>query len=452
MAGPSGPGSSGQGPSGSTGPEEGLDRPRVILRVVPPPPPEPPPARRLSWRDGALAAVLVIGVLGLGHAIITRGLADARLEKDPASASRLRPDDPDALRARADAILESTDHGPESLARAADLSRDALRLDPLQGASYRNLAIVRGLTGDRANENRLMTIAGQRRKRDVAVGLWLMDNRTRAGRLAEAVDVADGLLRAWPVSMRTRVGEQLSTIAGLPGGAPVLARALDEEPPWRPGFLAGMARSGDNTGAAVTLFTTMSAGRHPPTETETSALVSRLVKDGDYPLAFLVWAQLLPAEGIARLADPYDGEFNGLPGGPPFNWVLYPKGGTVVEMAPRNDGDGTALYLRFSGGKVAGPLARQLLALPPGTHRLSGRWQGSGLSSSRPLTWTLICANLGQKMSATGPALSGSTGWAPFDMTFEVPPACTAQWLMLTAEGRGSMDGEAWFDGLTISR
>jgi|GEM_PF-428649 len=452
MAGPSGPGASGRGPTGSTDPEEGAERPRVILRVVPPPPPEPPSARRFSLRDGALAAVLVIGVLGLGHAIITRGLADAGLQNDPAAAARLRPDNPDALQARADAILESTDHGPEALARAADLSREALRRDPLQGAAYRNLAIVRGLTGDQANENRLMTIAGQRRKRDVAVGLWLMDNRTRAGRLAEAVDVADGLLRAWPVSMRTRVGEQLTTIAGLPGGAPVLARALDEQPPWRPGFLAGMARSGDNTGAAVTLFTTMTAGRHPPTETETSALVSRLVKDGDYPLAFLVWAQLLPPEGIGRLADPYDGEFNGLPGGPPFNWAVYPKGGTVVEMAPREDGAGNALFVRFAGGKPAGPLARQLLALPAGSHRLSGRWKGSGIPSSRALTWTLICASRGQKMSAEGPALSGSTGWTSFDLAFDVPPACTAQWLVLSASGRGAMDGDAWFDSLKISR
>lgn len=427
-------------------------RPRVRLRVVPPPPPEPPPRRAVAWRDILLALGLAAGGLALAATIVTGGLADVLARSAPDAALRLRPDHAGALARQAETILESGQRDAASLARVRTLARRALRLDPTQGSPFRSLAVAAGLSGDPAGERRLMTIAGDRMKRDIPAVSWLVADRLKSGRLAEAVERADGLMRAWPVSMRTTMGRQLTAVAAAQGGAPVLARLLDSDPPWRLSFLSNMAKGSDNPGAAMALYTAMSSGRNPPSEQETSLLVGRLVRDGLYQEGFLIWAQLLPPEGISHLADPYDGGFEGLPGGPPFNWRLFERPGTVVEMAAAPQGDGHALYLRFTDAPRAGVLARQLLALPPGRQTLTGRWRGEGLSSRRPLSWTVRCAERGSDLVGEGPPLSTAADWTPFSVTLEVPAGCQAQWLSLSAAGTGRMNGEAWFDDLKISR
>ena len=419
------------------------ERERPILRVVPPAPPEPP-RKTFPWRDAALAAVLVLGGLGLAGLIIPRSATDALTPEHPAQALGWRPSDAEAMARLAERRLERGEAAP-----ARRLALAALKRDPTSASAFRTLAFA---SDDRAARNRLMTIAGDRMKRDIPAVSWLVADRLRAGKLAEAAERADGLLRAWPVSMRGTMGTQLSRLAALPGGAELLAGRLDGQPPWRSAFLINMAKSGDNPGAAMTLLAAMAKGKHPPSEVETGAVVGRLVKEEQYPQAFLIWAQLLPPEGVANLADPYDGGFEGLPGPAPFNWQYFDRTGIIAEPTPRDDGAGKALYLRFTQALPPGVLARQLLALPPGRHVLSGRWKGDGIPLARPLVWGFRCAQRNAAIVDPGTALSGTTGWTTFTSVVDVPVGCDAQWLTLASPGRVRSNGEAWFDDLKITR
>ncbi|MCE3288924.1 MAG: uncharacterized protein K0R83_936 [Caulobacter sp.] len=424
-------------------PEARQERERPILRVVPPSPPEPP-KRAFPWRDAVLATVLVVGCLGLGTLIVQRAATDALTPEHPAQALGWRPSDAEAMARLAERRLERGE-----AASAERLALGALKRDPTSGSAFRTLAFA---SADPVRRERLMTIAGDRMKRDIPAASWLVADRLKRGKLADAADRADALLRAWPVSMRGAMGTQLTRLAAAPGGAELLAARLDGDPPWRPAFLLNMARTGDDPGAAMTLFTAMAKGRNPPSEIETAALVNRLVKDDQYPAAFLVWAQLLPPEGVANLADPYDGGFEGLPGSAPFNWQYLGRTGVIAEPTPRPDGQGKALYLRFTDGVPGGFLARQLLALPPGRHVLSGRWKADGISIARPLVWGFRCAERNAAIVDPGTSLSGTTGWTTFTSTVDIPPGCQAQWLTLSSTGRGRADGEAWFDDLKITR
>jgi hypothetical protein len=428
------------------------ERPRVILRVVPPAPPEPPKRRPFSWRGAALAGLLMVGGLALAAAQLTQGLSDAEAKEAPASALAWRPGAAPALARQAELLLGTGAADEKTLAAVEGLARRALAADPLNGSAFRSLALAAGLRGDMAGEARLMTIAGDRMKRDIPAVSWLVADRLKAGRYVEAAERADGLLRAWPISMHAAMTSQLTDMAGSQGGAITLARLLDTDPPWRARFLTDMAKRGDNPGAAMALFTAMRAGRRPPSETETSALVNRLVKDGLYQEAFLVWAQLLPDEGIRNLADPYDGGFEGLPGSAPFNWQTFDRPGVLSEPAAAPGGEGRALYLRFTGTVPPPVLARQLLALTPGRHRLSGRWKADRLAGGRRLVWTLRCAERAATMAGEGEPLSGTSAWQAMSIAIEVPAGCTAQWLSLMAPGRGTLSGEAWFDDLKITR
>lgn len=416
---------------------------RPILRVVPPVPPEPP-KRTFPWRDAVLAAVLVLGGLGLAGLIVQRSAADALTPEHPAQALGWRPSDADAMARLAERRLEQ---GNAPAARRLAIA--ALKRDPTSGSAFRTLAFT---AADATERNRLMTIAGDRMKRDIPAVSWLVADRLESGKLAEAIDRADGLMRAWPVSMRSAMGTQLSRLAAQPGGAELLAARLDGEPPWRSALLINMAKTGDNPGAAVSVLAAMAKGRHPPTEVEAGAVVGRLVKDEQYQLAFLIWAQVLPPEGVARLADPYDGGFEGLPGPPPFNWQFFDADGVIAEPGPRPEGDGKALYIRFSKALPPGVLARQLLALPPGRHVLTGRWKSDGIAIARPLVWDFRCARRNVAIVDPGVSLSGTTVWATFRATVDVPANCDAQWLSLSSPGRGRANGEAWFDDLKITR
>ncbi|MFN3859278.1 MAG: hypothetical protein ACK4RV_16165 [Caulobacter sp.] len=427
------------------------NRERPVLRVVTPPPPEPPP-RRFPIGRAALAAGLGLGSLLLMAAQLFNGWVEARIPGDPAGALALRSDTPAALAAMAEAQLND-DRTPQGAARAEALARAALAGDPMQGAAFRSLAIAAGRRGDRPAEARLMRIAGDRLKRDVPAQSWLIADLVAQGRYAEAADRADGLMRAWPVSMTGTMTLELSRMAANPNGAAVLARLMDSQPPWRSHVLTRMARFGDNPGAAMAVFTAMRSGRHPPTETETAALTQRLIQEGAYEQAFLVWAQLLPDEGVRNLADPYDGGFDGLPGGMPFNWQFLDRPGLIVEPAPAETGEGRVLYVRMTNAPSASYLARQLLALPAGRHTLTGRWKTEGLSAGWPLVWRLQCARRNQTWSAETDAVYGDQSWRTFSVTFEIPAGCTAQWLLLSSRsGKGRGNGEAWIDDLRITR
>lgn len=426
-------------------------RERPVLRVVPPTPPEP--ARRLPpWRDWLLAGLLVLGGLILGWLVLRQSMADAAAVPRPGDALAWQADHPAALARAAELALDG-DRSPEAARRALSLARRALVIDPMQGSAYRILAIAQARLGDPGAESRMMTIAGDRLKRDIPAQTWLIDQSLQRGRYAEAAERADGIMRAWPVSMHGPMTRRLSALALAPNGAADLARLLDSNPPWRSRFLITMARFGDNPGAATAVYTALRSGKHPPNQVETGALIQRLVTDGDYSRAFLIWAQLLPDEGLSQLADPYDGGFDGLPGATPFNWQFFNKrDGTVTEIAPAPDGDGRALYVRFTGAQPPPVLARQLLVLPPGPHRVKGRVRIERLSGAPRLSWTLRCAEPGRLIDGEPPNLQTGSGWQRFDFAIVVPAGCTAQWLSLSAVGRGKLDGEAWIDDLRITR
>lgn len=426
-------------------------RERPVLRVVATPPPEPVRPRLPVGRIG-LGVVLGLGALALMAAQLLNGLVEARIPRDPAAALKLRPDAAAALAARAEARLNQ-DRSAEAAAEASELARAALAGDPLQGTAFRSLAIAAAREGDRTGEARLMRIAGDRLKRDVPAQSWLIDALMSQGRYAEAADRADGLMRAWPVSMTGAMTGEMSRMASHPNGVAVVARLMDGQPPWRSHVLTRMARYGENPGAAMALFTAMRGGRNPPTEVEANALTQRLISEGAYEQAFLVWAQLLPDEGIRNLADPYDGGFNGLPGPPPFNWQFADRPGTVVEPETAEDGEGRVLYVRLTNAASPPFLARQLLALPAGRHTLTGRWRSDGVSAARPLAWRVHCARKTQTWSAVSEPLSGKAGWTRFALALDIPPGCTAQWLTLgVRSGGGRVNGEAWIDDLRISR
>jgi hypothetical protein len=425
---------------------------RARLRLVTSEEVRPPPsALRRHWRDGLIGGGLAVLVLLLGWGIGVAALADRDSVERPQDALDVRPGDAQALASLADLRMSQRD-----TAAAQNLARRAILADPLELTAFRTLGQAAAADGKLAQADALMTIAGHRAKRDRPAQLWLLQRRAGQGRFAEAVVHADGLMRAWPTEMRAPVTRMLTAMAVDPDAGRAIAGVLATDPPWRTRFLIDLSRGVSDLAAPFTVFSALQDSRQPPRTIELQAYIDRLVREGLYQAAYVTWVQLLPQDGVKGLGDLYDGDFDGLPGPPPFNWRLPRLKGVSVELAPAPEGPGGGtLHLGFGGGAAPVVLARQLLVLPPGRYRLLGQARTQRFDSALGLTWTLRCAEGGKGLAGeTGP-INESPGWAPIAAEFEVRTGdCSAQWLTLeqAAHRPIATRGDIWFDGLKILR
>ena len=452
------------GPSGE-GPADPSDR-RARLRLVTadegiaPPSPAPHPPGRPSWRDGLIGGGLAVLVLLLGWGIGVAALADRDSIDSPQDALDVRPGDAQALASLAEQRMAQRDP-----AVAEALAHRALAADPLELTAFRTLGLAAAVRGRYDQADELMTIAGRRAKRDRLAQLWLLQRRAGQGRYRDAVIHADGLMRAWPNEMRAPVTRMLSAMAVDPNAGKAIAADLATDPPWRTRFLIDLSRNVPDLTAPFTVFSALQDSKQPPRSIELQAYIDRLVRERLYQAAYVTWVQLLPQTGMKGLGDLYDGDFNGLPGPPPFNWQLPRLKGASVELDPAPEGasggpGGGALHLSFGGGAAPVVLARQLLVLPPGRYRLLGEARTQRFESALGLTWTLRCAEGSKGLAGeTGPIndgpISKGGGWAPIAAEFEVRASdCSAQWLTLeqAAHRPIATRGDIWFDGLKIMR
>jgi len=385
----------------------------------------------------------------VGWNALALGLGDFYLESDPAFAVKLDPGNAVAVMALARPRDDAT---PESKAQAREAVRHLLATRPADGRLFRLLAQLDG--EDAAAALRHWQAAVQLRPADVEARAWLADDAIARGDFTAAVSHADALLRVSPEHARPlfpifahwlETGE--STHA--------LALTLERRPPWRRSFVDYMAREGDENSlypfAQVVQALRNSAA--PVAEDEARPVVNRLVHDGDFERAYLLWRSVLPPlqEQASML---YNGGFELPAGGAAFDWTLHSTPGAAVAV----DADGAhahALSLRFGGARVADIAIAQTLLLAPGSYRILGETRLEDLQSARGLEWRVYCLSDPARLIAASPALEGNRDWSGFDFALEVPGTdCPAQRLQLASRARiaaeQEVNGTAWFDNLRI--
>ncbi len=145
--------------------------------------------------------------------------------------------------------------------------------------------------------------------------------------------------------------------------------AMAEGPNWRDRFLPFyIARSQDPAALGATIAAMWADGVPP----------------GDRPMAMRALAKMLQmgstgdaarlirlVTGNSRAAQVRDGDFDRA-ADTAFGWELERGASFSALPVPREDGNGMVLELNASSGH-AGTVASQILALPPGSYRLSGR-------------------------------------------------------------------------------
>ena len=395
-----------------------------------------------------LLAVMILGGAGVAWQITTRAVAHRFAQSDPSIALSWSSADPEALTRLSDQHLAGQG-AAKNLAAAETLARRAIVVAPLQAEALRNLGLIADARRDHARAQAILIRAGYRGYRDVGTDAWLLQHALAGGALQEAFLRFDAILRTEP-ELADRLFPALAAVAGIPLTVGPLSKRLQSNPPWRTAALTYLGEHASDIRPIIALYNQLAAAGSPPTETEQGALLSRMIKDGQFADARHLWVSLIPAAPKpSELV--YDGRFRGLVGPPPFNWSLVEPPGVAVQSAKADGRRSTGLFVQYPVRDRA-RFAEQLLVLPPGTYRFTVRYRIATAAAGADLGWILRCASEGPPLMESRQKGDAVTAWAAVGASFTVPADCPAQWLRLDGRaGDGFGDLSAFYDDVAVT-
>jgi hypothetical protein len=292
---------------------------------------------------------------------------------------------------------------------------DAALKAPLAPAPF----LVRGVQAQVAGNNRLALaafLAAERRDpRSLPAHYFLAERFSQAGDARHGLVEVAALARLAPNGADS-AAPYIAAYAKDRSNWPRLKEIFRTNPTLAAASLATLAKDAGNADAimAVADAQQLSAG-----SAWVQPLLAQLIAAGQYGRAQAIWSKVSKRSPAADAL--YDAEFVDGEAPPPFNWELMSSG---VGLAERQSGG--RLHVIFHG-QQDGLLARQLLLLKPGRHRLSMAVAGD-FERGKALNWSIRCASDQSPFSGISLDVLRKQAWS-----FTVPPNCGAQWLELSA-------------------
>ncbi|ATQ69398.1 MULTISPECIES: hypothetical protein [Methylosinus] len=411
------------------------------------------PRARTSGAPRRLRVVL-FGVVGLclAYELVTADLAPHLASLWPKAALAVAPNNPAALLAVAERIVESSNSGaalsPADRARARRLAETAAAQAPLRAAPWR---LIGRLTPDDRAEP-FMEAAAQRSLTEAGALRFLLARRVAQARYAHAAEIADILLRS-----RTDAFDDaaafMTLIAEADEGAPIVRRMIAAHPRWRDPFLLKLSEGASDARTPLRLLLAARDEPSPRSEEAARRYLQALFRAGHYDFAYEAWRRLLPKGRTAPSSGLFNAGFAEPPTASPFDWTLEAAAGVAIDIA-EVDGE-RALRLRYNQ-RAAPHSVRQYVKLAPGLWRMSYRLRGA-LESPRGLRWRIACADGATVLGESEMARGRFDNWTTFKFDFAAPNAnCPLQSVSLILDARSPSEwiasGEMLFTGLALER
>jgi hypothetical protein len=337
------------------------------------------------------------------------------------------------------------------------MGEQALLSDPLNARALRLLGQIADFSKDELRSWQFMQAAARRSLNETDALGWLMSKAAERQDHAAALRYADILLRTRP-QLGTEVIPVLARLAENRTAAPALKDMLIQNPPWRLQFFETLPSSITDARTLLDLLMAVKSSTAPPTTAELRSYLSFLIGRKFYSLAYYTWLQFLSPDEINHVGLVYNGNFDAVPSGLPFDWLITPGAGVMTDIDAVPDGDGNrALSVRFEDSRVDFRGVVQLVVLAPAKYHFEAAYRGT-LIGQRGLRWRVICAGgTGTTIGESGMIRGISSAWKSVEFSFTVPSAdCPAQYLRLDLDARMASEqfvsGQLWFDNLRISR
>jgi|GEM_PF-990627 len=400
-----------------------------------------------------LRLLLVFLLIVIAWRVLGLGMADAKSRSVPEQALQWRPKHSSALFL----LAEQQAKNPASFGAAKKNALGALQAYPFEGRAYRVLAQVAEAESNPELAFSLYQKALRYSPRDLESHLWLLNYSLRTENADAAVHHLDRLLRM-QIDLLPPLMPTIGGLAIQPVSQTALIDSLIKNPSWRtPAIKTLMAQQGAALQYAV-FVNRLSKAKGGLSEPEQQAWLSALNQNQQWSLAYLNWANQLPAATQLELGNLFNGSFEHEPLGGEFDWQFERIPGASADLAFRDGVTGEkALRIRFDDRRVLFNHVRQTLVLPAGSYRFSGQGFTDDLRTELGLVWSVQCLGSGTGLALSQPWKGRSQQWQAFSMDFTVPNnQCPAQSLILKLPARipseQAIGGTIWFDGLRIQK
>jgi hypothetical protein len=387
------------------------------------------------------AALIFVAGASLAYEVGVVSFAGFARNRAPGAVLKWYGSDAEALTNLAESPLGS---GEEAQGKARALALSALQRSLLSAKAARSLAVLEATGNDQGATARYARYAHAMSRRDLATELLMIEECVRRNDVAGAIRHYDIALRTSPkadsllLPILVHAAEHDEVMKQL---LPVLSRA----PAWRERFLWALLSEGTDPSSISTVVLRFADPNEDTGAGMIRTLLSRLVNERRYALAFSSYRRLTDSDGSVLI----DGDFERRPRFAPIEWQLSVETdlGAYLENA---SGGGHALFVRSDDGR-GGVLARQLIGLGSGSYRLTAQIGGISGPSSDPPYISLRCADGDQRELARVAFVSGARS-GKLDRVFAVPALhCAAQWISIQMPSAfESGDREAWIDKLQI--
>jgi hypothetical protein len=411
-----------------------------------------------------LFRALLFAALGalLAWEVTSRTLAAYLANVAPEQAVVVRAHEPTALLSLADQKLgeliasgqiASGQSDPAVTGQIRAMAGAALLSDPFNARALRILGQLADLSRDQAHAWELMQASARHSMNEGPAIAWLVDKSFENKDYRTALQYTDVLLRARP-QLISYVMPTLARIAEDEDASGELRKLLADNPPWRPQFFGALPNNVSDARTPLELLLAAKDSFSPPNADDLRGYLNFLIEHKFYALAYYAWLQFLPPEQLSSLGFLFNGGFETIPSGLPFDWAITPGNGVTMDIGPA-PGGGRALAIAFRQGRVDFRGISQLLVLAPGKYQFSGRYTGE-VMGQRGLKWRVTCAG-GAAIGESAIVAGRASTWKSIDFDFAVPDAdCPAQYLRLDLDARMSSErfvsGTIWFGELHLAR
>jgi hypothetical protein len=398
----------------------------------------------------ALFAALAAGLV---WEVITRTFAAFLANFAPEQALHVHSLQPTALLKLAQTKLGASDDQ-----QARRMAEQALLSDPINAQALRILGRIAERSKDGPRSRQFMQASVRRSLNESLAVVWLMYRSAERRDYAAAMYYADVLLRTQQQLGNEAVIPVLAQIAEDKEAVVAFKEMLSRDPPWRAQFFDALPGSITDARTPLDLLMALKHSSAPPAVAELSSYLSFLIDRKFYALAYYTWLQFLPPDQISGAGFVFNGGFETVPSGLPFDWSITPGAGAAIEIDTVPDGDrNRALFVRFEDGRVNFGRVAQLIMLAPSKYRLEATYKGT-LLGRRGLKWRVTCVEGPTTAIGESEMIKGiSSAWKAVEFSFTVPDSnCPAQYLHLDFDARMASEqfvsGEVWFDNVRILR
>ncbi|AZO01421.1 hypothetical protein EJ066_16825 [Mesorhizobium sp. M9A.F.Ca.ET.002.03.1.2] len=331
----------------------------------------------------------VASVLALAASSI--GLSRFLETETPAVSLALDPLNVNALISEITDDLNDASNTPDLDALLAK-AEGALRFDVADARLYSLIGEIKYRQGEKDQAYEVFDQARKLSKTEIHALQRSIGHSIEIGDLSKAVGEIDVLLRRWPGQFPT-VAEGLPTILSSPDGYQAVLAAIKAEAPWRASLFVALGKTPEGLDFANRLLLDLTGSSAPPNSSELSYVIHGYIRQKEYDQAYRLFLFSLSDEERKLGGYIFNGTFEPVPSGKPFDWQIRDQSGLEVTFATSQDaveGEGGAT-IRFFNTPVKNAALQQYIELPPGSYRISLIASARNLKLPKELFWSIRC-------------------------------------------------------------